>query len=176
MGGFVAWNLGSRCPELLESAMVTGAAPFQGGAKWIAQHPSLIWFMLSLLFKWVPTWLFKRITGSQGMETDPELLNEMRLNLKWENLTRVFDSVLDIGFDDVKEVKVRTLAMAGGKGDDVDATRMMGELLKGAVDGSRAVVIRNGTHSWHLRYSELFAQSVLAWIERTELPAALEPL
>ena len=175
MGGFVATNLALRHPELVESVFVTGAAPFRGAGKWMAEHPSVIWVMASIMLRWIPDWLFRKLSALQGMKQgNTDLIVEMRANLRWETLSGAFTSMLGFKLDDAEKLQVRTLAIAAGRGDDIVATKNMGKRL--SVEGSGAVVVRRAIHTWHLQLPDLFSEGVLAWIQSRPLPASFEEL
>ena len=175
MGGHVTCQLAARHPDVVSTAFVTGAAPFKGFGRWLASHPTVIWYIVSFLLKWLPNWLFHRLALAQGMKPAPELADEMRANLRWETLRDAFASGTRFSLDDVAQIQVpRVLAVCGGKGDDVDSTREMGLALQG--EKCKAVVVRNGVHSWHLQLPDLFAEGVLAWIQEIPLPSKFEEL
>jgi len=73
-------------------------------------------------------------------------------------------------------VKVRTLAVAGVKHDDVEETRKLGEVLRRGNAESRAVTIQGALHGWGFIWPELFADSIKAWIEERSLSKELENL
>jgi pimeloyl-ACP methyl ester carboxylesterase len=174
MGGMIATSLSIRYPWAVKSIFATGAAPFRGFGKWLAEHPSVGWFMTNFLLKWVPAWLFIALTRSKGMKADPRLISEMRENLRWESFRDFFVTALDYTFDDVEYISSRTLIVAGGRGDDVVAAQRMGTLLK--VPGSQAVIVKKGVHAWHLHNPELYGRGVIAWIQGLSLPLEYETL
>jgi hypothetical protein len=80
--------------------------------------------------------------------------------------------------EDFKGIEqTRVMLVAGGKSDDVQATRRAGQIIKEKCLGSRAFVVRNAVHAWDLQFPELFAQGVRAWVENVkELPKEFEEL
>jgi len=173
MGGFVGLILARKHPELVKSVFVTGAAPFQGSFKWMAERPSIVWFFMNALVWYTPNWLYWKLTGMQGMKRHERLLEEMRENLKWETVRDAYASILEFGWHDVEAIQVRTLTVAAG-GDDVEATRKMGAQLP--ISGSQAAVVVKAVHAWDLQFPELFARGVVAWIRGGDLPAEFELL
>lgn len=174
MGGFVTADIVRHHPELVRTAFATGSAPFQGITEWLATHPWVIWYMMRALLIWTPTWLYRKTAAKQGMLPHEELLKDMRANLRRDVMREVYATILDLKPDDVRDLKVKYLAVAGGLIDDVPSTKKMGPLFP--VDGSKAVVVKDAIHTWDLRFPELFADGVLAWIEGRPLPERFEPL
>ena len=73
--------------------------------------------------------------------------------------------------------QTRVMLIAGGKNDDVEATRLAGQIIKEKCPGSRAFVVRDAVHGWDLQFPELFAHGVRAWVEGVEeLPREFEEL
>jgi pimeloyl-ACP methyl ester carboxylesterase len=174
MGGFVTADLVRRNPELVRTAFTTGAAPFQGFTQWLAEHPSVVWAMMTVLLRWTPDWLYWKMAAARGLLPHEELLKDMRANMRWDVVREVYATILDLKPEDVKDLNVRFLAVAGGLNDDVPSTKKMGKTLP--VEGSRAVVVKDAVHSWDLQFPELFADGVLAWIEGRPLPERFDPL
>lgn len=179
MGGFVVLDLVRRYPGLCLSGFVTGAAPFEGAFAFMARRPWVVYgFMwgMDLLPEWVYWWLAGGVTGGRRYEA---LRGEMRRNRRWEVVMGVYGSILEsVGWEEVRGVKgVRVLCVAGGRQDDVKATRRVGEVWReeGVVD-SRAVVVRGAVHAWNLQMPELFAEGIKAWVEGRELPGEFEEL
>ncbi|PKS06021.1 hypothetical protein jhhlp_007855 [Lomentospora prolificans] len=174
-GGFVGLKLGQLYPERVKSLWVTGAAPFEGLFKWMAERPAVVWYIMHLSVKWIPAALYWKLGSWRGMRRHEDLYEQMQGNLVWENIKDAYTSILEeMKWEDVKEIRVRTLTVAAGLDDDVPCTAKMGEMLP--VEGSRAVVVKKAVHSWDLQIPDLFAEGVLAWIRGDELPEAFEPL
>ena len=76
----------------------------------------------------------------------------------------------------MKYITVRTLVVAGGKMDAVEATRAQGRAMRESRAESRAVVVRKAGYGWSLQFPELFAQGLLAWSQKHDLPADFEEL
>ncbi|KAJ9137466.1 Dihydrolipoyllysine-residue acetyltransferase component of acetoin cleaving system [Pleurostoma richardsiae] len=176
MGGFVTLDLARRFPDLVLSAWVTGAAPFEGLFRWMAEHPSAVYAIMTLTEAWTPDSLYWKVKGLCGLKRSDELLREMRSNRRWEVVREVYAGILQIGFDEVREIRTRTLTVAGGKQDDVRSTRKMGAALKQVNDKSRAVVVRDAVHAWDMQFPELFAEGIKSWIEERPLPREFEDL
>jgi hypothetical protein len=52
----------------------------------------------------------------------------------------------------------------------------LGQVLRGGRDESRAFVVNGAVHAWNLRWPELFAEGIRAWIEKRELPKEFKEL
>ncbi|KAL2126518.1 hypothetical protein VTI74DRAFT_778 [Chaetomium olivicolor] len=178
MGGFVGLELARRYPELCSSAWVTGSAPFEGWAAWLAARPGwiegFIWVMEVL-----PDGVYNWLAGWQGLKPHGELREEMRRNRRWEVIYGVYRSILaGARWEEVKGIEgVRVLTVAGGKQDDVEATRKMGRVwTEMGREGCKAAVVRGAVHSCDLQMPEVFAEGVRAWVEGRELPREFEVL
>ncbi|MBE3043027.1 alpha/beta fold hydrolase, partial [Candidatus Bathyarchaeota archaeon] len=128
-GGFVGLSLTGAHPELVRSLFVSGAAPFEGLYKWMAERPSTIWYSLRAIMG-VPEWLYWRMLSWKGMAKNEALYADMLGNLKWENVRDGYTSILDIAFEDVARMDVRILSVAGDQDDDLKSTRKMGECIR----------------------------------------------
>jgi hypothetical protein len=89
-------------------------------------------------------------------------------NLKFSTVSQAYAGIASYGHGN--QLRVRTLAMAGGKQDDVEGTRRLGHVLRLGCEESRSVVVSGAAHAWDLQWPELFATAVEAWVERRELP------
>lgn len=181
MGGFVTMDLARRYPDLCRTAFVTGAAPFEGIFKFMAKHPWLAYGIMWILDK-IPDQWYWWMAERNGLVRHEELKREMGRNRRWEVVRAVYTSILGcLGWGEVRAIReVRTLNVAGGKQDDVQATKKVGQVWKESgvaeATGSRAVVVRDALHAWDLQMPELFAEGVKAWIEGRELPEKFEEL
>ncbi|ROT42202.1 alpha/beta-hydrolase [Sodiomyces alkalinus F11] len=185
MGGYVAQRLALDSPSLALSLFVTGASPFQGWTRWMAERPGLIYYLLSAFINWLPAPLYWYTASATGLKRHDALLADQRSNLEVQTIREVYGSILQLGFEQVRQLRVRALFVAGGRQDDVLGTTKVGEVLRNRVaedgerqpdDGSRAVVVREALHTWDLQLPELFAQGVLAWIEERQLPEEFDTL
>ncbi|KAL2760298.1 hypothetical protein ACRALDRAFT_1078928 [Sodiomyces alcalophilus JCM 7366] len=178
MGGYVAQRLALDSPSLVISLFVTGASPFQGWTRWMAERPSLIYCSLSAFVHLLPTWMYWYIASATGLKRHDRLLEDQRLSLTVQTIREVYESILPLDFEQVGQLRVRTLFVAGGQQDDVPGMAKIGEILRSRAteDGSRAVVVREALHAWDLQFPELFAQGVLGWIEEKPLPDEFKPL
>lgn len=168
-GGFVGLSLAQAHPELVRSLFVSGASPFEGLFKWMAERPATIWYSLRAVMG-LPEWLYWKVVAWKGMERYEALYADMQGNLTWENVRDAYTSILDFSFDDVARMEVRMLSVAGDKDDDLGSTRKMGECIR----EGRAVVVRGAVHAWDLQFPELFANGILAWARGEELPREFE--
>lgn len=102
---------------------------------------------------------------------------EMGKNRTWATVRDNYTSILDFGWDKVREINVRIAVIAASLRDDIEATRKMGPLLReGGSEESGVFVVRNAVHAWNLRFPELFALGIRAWIEGKEFPKEFEEL
>ncbi|KAM0430412.1 hypothetical protein ACHAPT_005758 [Fusarium lateritium] len=174
MGAFVTLRLGQRHPGLVLSAFVTAGHPMERQWAWVVGHPSVTYYMTLFLLELVPVWLYMRVATGKGMRRHEELLGEMRRNRRWEVIRTVDMGLMELGWDDVRGLPMRTLSVAAGTVDDVEAVRRMGREMP--VEGSLGAVVRGAVHTWNLQRPELFAEGIKAWVEGRELPGDLEIL
>ncbi|KAK4150612.1 Alpha/Beta hydrolase protein [Chaetomidium leptoderma] len=180
MGGFVALDLARRYPELCLSAFLSGATPFVGGGvnAFLARHTWVLYYGLFLVNKVMPDGVYWWMCRRLGLRRHEALRREMCANTRWTLVQEVYGSILGIGWEEIRAVdRVRCLAVAGGKQDQVDMTKRMGEVWKksGNVE-SRAVVVKEAVHAWDLQMPELLADGIKSWVEETELPEEFEAL
>ena len=177
MGGFTALELARRYPELVRSVFSAGAVPPDGFAGWLVRRPSLSWYLLQPTMAWVPGWLLCWAQARRGVVLSADLHAAMLGNLRWEVTHDVLSSMALFSWDDLAGVRARTLGVAGGLDENVEAMKREGDVLsENAGEGSRAVVVRHAVHAWILQHPELFAKGVRAWIEGGELPKEFEAL
>lgn len=170
-GGFVGLVVAKTHPELVLSLFASGASPFQGLYRWMAERPSTIWYTIRALMG-MPEWLYWKMVSWVGMERYDALYADMQGNTKWENVRDGYTSILDLSFEDVGAIEVRVLGVSGGKDDDLKSAGRMGGVLR---DG-RAVVVKGAVHAWDLQFPELFARGIITWANGDELPKEFEPL
>lgn len=108
------------------------------------------------------------------MKRHDELLGEMRRNRRWEVIRDVDMGLMELTWEHVRRVRVRTLSIAAETVDDIEAVRRMGRELP--VEGSRGAVVRGAVHTWNLQKPELIAEGIKAWVEERALPEELEIL
>lgn len=172
-------------PELVRSIFVTGASPPVGVRHFMAKWPSVTWYSMRLMLHWMPDWLYRYQLSSMGLKLSDELVDEMRGNITWPLVKDMFPWILTFTCDDIEQLKVRTLSIAGAKGDDVNTMKMVADALRRRKsspsqpwpeDGSGGVVIRKATHGWDMQLPELFAKGVVAWVNEGSLPIEFERL
>ncbi|CAM1510861.1 Fc.00g083740.m01.CDS01 [Cosmosporella sp. VM-42] len=174
MGAFLTLRLSLRYPELVMSAFATAGHPMERQWGWIVGHPSFTYYVTLFLLNCVPPWLYFKVASSSGVLEHPDLLREMKRNRRWEVIQAVDRGLMELTWDDVRAIPVRTLSIAAGKVDDVEAVRRMGREMP--VEGSLGVVIRGAVHTWNLQKPELFAEGIRAWVEGKPLPEGFEVL
>ena len=96
-GGFVGLVLAKTYPGVVLSLFVSGASPFQGLYKWMAERPSIIWYTLRALMG-IPEWLYWRMVAWMGMERYDALYADMQGNMTWENVRDGYTSIFDLSF------------------------------------------------------------------------------
>ena len=110
------------------------------------------------------------------MPVSPDLARAQQSNMTRALMRDMWGAVRMVTMADVRSVKVRTLTVAGGKQDDVQATREVGMALRTQCEDSKAVVISGAAHLWNLQWPRLFADCVRAWIKGGVLPRECEEL
>ncbi|KIW99480.1 uncharacterized protein Z518_11219 [Rhinocladiella mackenziei CBS 650.93] len=175
-GGFVALELSKRHPDLVESLFVTGASPFTGWTKWLAEHPGILYYCIASFVKYCPDWLYRKMCSWGGLLPHDDLRMEMKKNLNKDLLAEGYGSMVKFTKADICLITARTLTMAGGLQDDVEATREMGKVLRGKCPESKAAVVKGAVHAWNLQFPELFATAVRTWIGGFDSPEGLEEL
>ncbi|KAH6953711.1 hypothetical protein BKA56DRAFT_504759 [Ilyonectria sp. MPI-CAGE-AT-0026] len=176
MGGFIALELARRYPELVHSVFATGAHPFGGIYKWRSSRPVTIRLLLCLLHSMLDR-LYWWLPSRYDMARHEVLKAEMDKNRTWATVRDNYTSILDFGWDKVREINVRIAVIVASLHGDIEATRKMGPLLReGGSEESRVFVMRNAVYAWNLQFPELFALGIRAWIEGKELPKEFEEL
>lgn len=159
---------------------VQAALPGWGMYAWVRAEGAL-----------VPEWVVRRVLGlvekdlaaaavgdgdaGGGLEVVYEAL------LRTQKTCRGVVGVLVEG-QEVGPVRARTLVVMGTKGglvptgDNVDTAREVAEVLKRGNVESRAVQHRGMRHPWNEQDPKLFAEAVMAWLERSTLPEGVEDI
>ncbi|KAI1207601.1 alpha/beta-hydrolase [Annulohypoxylon truncatum] len=181
-GGFVAMELIRRHPDVVLSAFVSNAVPLTEAWKNLSSSPRISYLGLSVLLHSPKSLLFKATGWAPEFQND-QLLKEIKRN----NTSRLYEAgareTYNWSRDDMVEVgkkDIRIALVVGGKQDNVEGTREMGQLLTslGSKAGkeSRAFVVKDAIHGWNLQYPVVFARGIRAWIEKHPLPQGFEPL
>jgi hypothetical protein len=132
-----------------------------------------------------PIWLFQYQASFSGLKISDEVVVAMRENITWELVSDMFPWIISFTLDHVRQLKVRTLSIAGAKGDDVPMIEKTAEALRSRRtdhgeawpnDGSGAIVLREATHGWDMQFPGLFARGVSAWVYGERLPEEFERL
>ncbi|KAI0165266.1 alpha/beta-hydrolase [Hypoxylon sp. FL1284] len=179
-GGFVAMEVIKRYPDVVASAFLSGAVPLKDSL-WTSQ-PRLAFLGLTVMLHSPRSVLFKATRWAAEFQNE-ELLREIKRN----NTSRLYEAVTRETAawrrDDMVEVgrqDKRIALVAGGRQDNVEGAREMAHLLEslGTADGrqTRAFVVRDAIHGWHLQLPLLFAKGIRAWIENTPMPEGFELL
>lgn len=181
MGGFVALELARQDPAVVMSVFVSGAAPLNGWRLWAAQHESLVDAVEAAWGRAMPRWLIGKIAHAvdalQGLTVSDELRRDRRQPGAAGGGLGILASIGEVRMEAMEHVTARTLTVAGGRMDDVEATRRQGAALRRGCAESRAAVVRHAWHPWNLQLPELFAAGVYAWAKGLgELPEGFEEL
>lgn len=78
-GGFLALELARLHPECVLSVFASGATPFRGIQKWLAEHPYILYIVIVALVKWCPDWMYWRMCRKLRLKKHEELREEMKL-------------------------------------------------------------------------------------------------
>ncbi|KAK4666523.1 hypothetical protein QC763_300960 [Podospora pseudopauciseta] len=182
MGGFVTLNLARRYPSLCLSAFVSGATPLEGITRWLARNNWVLYYGFWLSNLIITDGMYDWMCRVMDMKEHRELRRETVRNVKWEVIRDVYGSIVEeFTVEGMAEVgQVRCLSVAGGKQDQVEVTRRVGQVWKergltGRL-GSRAFVVRGAVHAWDLQFPDVFAGGIRSWVERDELPVQFEVL
>lgn len=179
MGGFTAVELVRKYPDLALSVFSTGAAPYGGFRLWITSQ-SPLFTALETVTKVAPKWVTDRVNElsykAQGIAVPEDVKAAVGQNQSAKLSNAVFGSIGTIKPESMKDITVRTLTVAGGRMDAVEATRAQGRAMRESCVESRATVVRKAGHGWNLEFPELFAKGVLAWIQKRNLPEEFEEL
>lgn len=185
MGGYIAQCLALDQPDLVLSLFVTGAAPITGKRLFMAQWTGVTYYSMKLMLHWLPGWVYRYQASLLGLKLSDELVAEMRDNITWQLIQDMFPWILLFTLDHVRQLTVRTLSIAGAKGDDVPMIERTADALRSRrtnqdevwpEDGSGAIVLREATHGWDMQFPELFAEGVSAWVNKETLPNEFERL
>jgi pimeloyl-ACP methyl ester carboxylesterase len=172
-GGFVALGLAKARPELVQSLFVTGV----GGAaarRWLMAAAPYVVTAAVTLQSVLPDALNDFMVRKMEMKIPDGLQREIYSNLKFAMVKQAYASIADYGGGE--PLPMRTLAVAGGRQDDVEGTRRLGHVLRTGCAESRAAVVHGAVHAWDLQWPELFARGVEAWVEGRELPGEFREL
>jgi pimeloyl-ACP methyl ester carboxylesterase len=180
LGGFVALELLRSHPQLIESVFITGCYPYTKWQAYLASWPSLMSWGLYLT---IQSGLYRAAAATSGIPRHDDLVAELLKNNTYDLSARAYKEMRTWQAEETRDVAMkdkRILVCASGMGDDVDATKEFAEMLKGLgqAEGkeTKAVEIRDAIHGWNLQLGKLFAETLVAWIEKRPLPERLEAL
>ncbi|CAH0022365.1 unnamed protein product [Clonostachys rhizophaga] len=185
MGGYIGQCLALDQPDLVLSLFVSGAAPVVGKRLFMAQWTRFTYYSMWITLNCFPIWLFQYQASFSGLKISDEVVVAMRENITWELVSDMFPWIISFTLDHVRQLKVRTLSVAGAQGDDVPMIEKTAEALRSRrtdqgeawpEDGSGAIVLREATHGWDMQFPELFARGVSAWVNGEKLPDEFERL
>jgi pimeloyl-ACP methyl ester carboxylesterase len=174
LGGFVGLHLTATYPKQVRSLFVSGAAPFEGIRKWGAGQTRLMYSMSYLQNRLVPDSLYNYFCDWVGLPRHLEFRKEIAENATYTLVREHFTALSQFDSKNVEAVAktgIKVLTVAGENGDDVDATRQMGETLRSCGSSeSQAMAVKKALHPWNNQFPELFAKGVRTWIEGGNFP------
>jgi pimeloyl-ACP methyl ester carboxylesterase len=164
LGSIVAVRLASQFPDVVDTLLVSGylRLPPSATAKMLPYFFALQHTVTSLL----PRPLLRYAMDSADIQSSP-----WSSKLNREICTAVVTDEV------IEPISARTLVIAATKGgfipsnDRIPDARGLGDVAKAANSQSRVVEHRGMRHPWNRQDPELFAKTVMAWIEGSELPA-----
>jgi hypothetical protein len=131
-------------------------------------------FLMVRLQSVLPDTLNDYMLRRMGIQMPQGLQEDIYANAIFSTLKQAYASIVDYG--DGVPLPMRTLVVAGGRQDDVEGARRLGQVMRGGCDDIRACVMNGAVHAWNLRWPELFAEGIKAWIEKKELPVEFKEL
>jgi pimeloyl-ACP methyl ester carboxylesterase len=169
-GGFVSVFLAEKYPTLVRSLFVSGV--YDMSASWgrllrVAPY-------VAMVQKLAPATLERCVHDRMGLKLPPGVEEDMTRNNQFQMVRTAYKELE--AFGSASSPATRVLAVAGGKQDDVEGTRRLGQMFKKGNDDSRAAVIEGAMHWWSLQQPQLFADGIKAWIESKALPSQFKSL
>jgi pimeloyl-ACP methyl ester carboxylesterase len=169
LGGALVITMLRLCPEVIETAMVTGTA-----AKLGEGLGKLSISMLWMLKFYSPKTLVEATIKQQGIPAqyrdlvyDDLLLTGPDLDFNKSTITELMKMELPL------KNEIPLLACVGSK-ETIPAKQAAKKLVQ-MVPHTQGVIIPGLNHVWALQDPELFAQTVRAWVTQSPLPNSLIP-
>jgi pimeloyl-ACP methyl ester carboxylesterase len=169
LGGALVITMLRLCPELIETAMVTGTAAKLG--------EGLGKFSISMLWMlkfYSPKTLVEATIKQQGIPAqyrdlvyDDLLMTGPDLAFNKSTITELMNMELPLNNE------VPLLACVGSK-ETIPAKQAAKKLIQ-MVPHTQGVIVPGLNHVWALQDPELFAQTVRAWVTQNPLPQTLLP-
>jgi pimeloyl-ACP methyl ester carboxylesterase len=169
LGGALVITMLRLCPEVIETAMVTGAAAKLG--KGLGKFSiSMLW----ILKFYSPKTLVEATIKQQGIPAqyrdlvyDDLFLTGPNLDFNKSTISELMKMELPL------KNEIPLLACVGSK--ETIPARQAAKKLVQMVPHTRGVIIPGLNHVWALQDPELFAQTVRAWATQSPLPPSLLP-
>lgn len=180
LGGWSTMELARKYPELVRSALVSGAWPLDGYRATIATSPRLVYSGLwSLLHSPAGKKKFFQLSGLSGEYYNDELFHEIKGNCS-SRLARAGFACHGWGYDWLGEVGRSGVRMgfviAGAHDSHLHGLRA-GQCIHAQENGDASVyVIPGAAHAWNLQLPALFARSIQCWVNQWPMPTELEEL
>jgi pimeloyl-ACP methyl ester carboxylesterase len=176
MGAHVAIYLASHYPDLALTVFASGFNRFPPSI-WGPVLPYIV-YTLHHLTNLAP----ERLTSylMDGMFEPPGLKRDSNAACTISLCREVVRTIVSDA--EIRSAAARTLMIAATKrgllptNDRIEDARMVANIMKEGNSESRAVEVRKMRHPWNLQDPELFARSVIAWIEETRLPEEMTEL
>jgi len=170
LGGALVLTMLRLCPEVIETAMVTGTAAKLG--------KGLGKFSISML------WMLKFYSAKTLVEAT---IKQQGIPAQYRDL--VYDDLLltgpDLGFNKsiISEIVKMELPLKNekpllaciGSKETIPAKQAAKKLVR-LVPHTQGVIVPGLNHVWALQDPELFAQTVRAWVTQSPLPQSLLPI
>jgi pimeloyl-ACP methyl ester carboxylesterase len=170
LGGYVAMNLASRYPDLVDALFVSGChISWEGPWKsWFMGH---VMAMSVSLIPMLPKNWFTYLAGRQGLQVPEALYEDIIATCQYSLGLCVAKS---IGEDSppglLENVKARTLLVVGGNEFGAGQAGEKAQLLRKGNVQSRGFRVEGKEHAWDLQDPKLFAEGIMAWIGEREMP------
>jgi pimeloyl-ACP methyl ester carboxylesterase len=176
MGAHVAIYLASHYPDVVNTVFASGFNRFSPSI-WTPVLPYIV-YVLHHLSHLAP----QRVTSylMDGMFEPPGLQQDSGAACTMSLCREVVGTIVSDA--EILPAPARTLMIAATKrgllptNDRTEDAKMVADIMKEGNGASRAVEVRTMRHPWDLQDPELFARSVVAWIEGIALPEEISDL
>jgi pimeloyl-ACP methyl ester carboxylesterase len=170
LGGYIAMNLASRYPDLVDAVFVSGCH-----ISW--EGPWKSWFMghvmatsVSLILRLPKGW-FTYLAERQGLQVPDALYEDIVATCNYNLGLCVAKSINEDSPPGLlRNVKPRTLLVVGGNEFGAGWAGDRAQLLRKGNVQSRGFRVEGKEHAWDLQDPKLFAEGIIAWIEEREMP------
>ena len=176
MGAHVAIYLASHYPDVVTTVFASGFNRFSPSI-WTPVLPYMVY-----IFHHLSNFAPQRLTSylMDGMFEPPGLQQDSSAACTMSLCREVVGAIVSDA--EILPAPARTLMVAATKrgllptNDKIEDARMVADIMKEGNGESRAVEVPTMRHPWDLQDPELFARSVVAWIEGIALPEEISDL